>query len=79
MAILRAMSVTDIPHLSVLYAGSLGARELCLLRCLALEELGPTVVRFDYDPHLWGDRAPRAVRAVGSARDPSVWTARLSL
>lgn len=51
----------------ILYAGQLGPEALCLIRCLALEDLEPTVVRFDFSPfhaRLYNSLGVWAVRKV---------------
>jgi spore maturation protein CgeB len=65
------MSRTAPSRLKVLYAGPLGPHELCLIRCLALEDLGPEVVRFDFAPFhevLYGTLPIRAARKLWPSR-----------
>jgi len=54
-------------NLTILYAGYLDQGNLALYRCLALEELGPRVIRLPYEPYIWADRASLPVRAVRKA------------
>src|SRR5262245_13848848 len=62
--------VFDTKDLSIFYAGSLAEGSLSLYRCLALEELGPRVIRFAYEPHTWAARAALPVRPVRRAAPP---------
>lgn len=67
MSYLRRVSGPVLTDLKILYAAYLGSGTLSLYRCLALEELGPHVVRFPYEPYTWAERASLPVRAVRKA------------